>query len=346
MEKDMPAMATLVKTGLKSKGRALAALAAFFGAVAGSGCAHGGSPADSAEARGRSASFLAPIAAPVGGWKALDLREPLNLRLKGELARVERARYCAKSAAKTFAGADLRGERDEATEFTVETRTVKIDAAADRISQALKTTQKEGAMDLREFAMPEKDEKLDLILSGQGKVLRAGSFPPGSLYYVPTVSLPEAPVNVGDTWTMQAAWSPTGEDSVLRLDMLSILKGIWSCGADRCAEIEVSGGVTAAVAGRPIPGYRNDWRGRLLLNVDAGVPVWSRLESDEAFEGDRGKRMVFSSLEGTLIEPSALRPAGARLEACASGEGGARASGETGATAHRNRPPPAERVDP
>lgn len=287
-------------------------------------CAHaprnetGESRASPAASASGSPAKLNPIVAPTTGWAPLEIKEPVALRLKGDPARVESVQYCAFSNAKTFAGSELRSDKDEATSFTVETRTTRADAGRDRISQLLRTTRKEGPMDLRDFAMPESGERLELVLSSQAKVLRAGNFPKGSLYYVPTTSLPEAPVGKGDTWTMQATWSPIGEDARLQLDMLSILKGFWSCGTNRCAEIEISGGVQAGSGGVAIPGYRNEWRGRLLFDVDAGTVVWSRLESDESFEGDRGKRVVKSSLEGTMIAPEALKPPGAALAACAS----------------------------
>ena len=286
-------------------------------AAATAGCAHDSesrrkqAERPEASSPAKDAADQGAIHPPVGDWKPIALKAPVELRLKGDPARVERVRYCARSDARTFVGPEMRNQKADATEFTIETRTTRIDAAADRISQSFKTAQKNGGMDLRDFAMPEFGETLDVVLSSQGRVLRAGNFPEGSLYYVPTVSLPSNAVSAGDTWTMQATWTPVGEDSALQLDMLSILKGFYACGMDhRCADVEITGGVQASIGGRPAPGYRNEWRGRMLFDVDGGLAIWSRLESEEAFEGERGRRAVTSSLEGALTEPAALKAAG------------------------------------
>lgn len=252
------------------------------------------------------APVRAPIQAPTGGMARLESFPPTTLRLKADTARIEVVRYCARSRTRVYREAALRSERDEATEFTVETRSTKWDVKADRLSQTVRTLKKEGAMDLREFAMPEVGEKIDFVFSSQGRVLRAGSFPESSIYFVPTVSLPKAPVSRGDTWTMESSWAPIGEKAVFYVEMVSIFKEAWACGKRRCAEIEIAADVRAVAGGSPIAGYANRWRGRMLFDIDSGMVAWSRLESEDVYEREGGRHVVESSLDGALVEPAAL----------------------------------------
>lgn len=251
-------------------------------------------------------SSRAPILAPTQGMARLDSFPPTTLRLKADLDRTEVVRYCARSRTRVYSEAALRSERDEATEFTVETRSTKSDLKADRLSQTVRTIKKDGAMDLREFAMPEIGEKIDFVFSSQGRVLRAGSFPESSIYFVPTVSLPLAPVARGDTWTMESSWAPIGEKAIFYVEMVSIFKEAWACGTRRCAEIEIAADIRAVAGGAPLAGYANRWRGRMLFDIDSGTVVWSRLESEDVYEREGGRHVVDSSLDGALVAPAPL----------------------------------------
>lgn len=238
-----------------------------------------------------------------GDLPSVKMQGPVTLRLKAQPKSAETVEYFHVSASRAFEGKELRHEKTDTLTFTAQSETTKADP--DRFTQAITVTKKDGTIGLHDFAMPEPGERLEITTDSRGKILKAGDWPSNSIFYVSPISLPEQPVEVGDTWTMQSTWLSLQDMVPYELDMVSILKGFVKCGNDTCADIEVNGNVAMQGALQQALVFRSEWRGRLLFAVNAGTVTWSRVNSEEIFAYDKVYRTVGSCLEAALREPGA-----------------------------------------
>lgn len=250
------------------------------------------------------------------GLKAIEVKEPILLRLKADPKRAEKVTYFHRSASKAYEDNQLRHQKDETMEFTAQADTVKVENEGSRFTQVISVISKDGTSDLHDFAMPEPGERLEVVTTTTGKILKAGEYPNNSIFYVSPISLPEGPVSIGDTWTMQASWLSLGEMVPYQLDMVSILKGLWSCGKDRCAEIEISGEVTLQGPINQVMNFKSNWRGRIFFALEAGTVVWSRVDSEERLLAENVRRDINSCLEATLVEPLDVKLPGIPRPTC------------------------------
>ena len=236
-----------------------------------------------------------------GELPLVKMEGPVTLRLKAAPKSSETVEYYHVSASRAFEGKELRHEKTETLTFTAQAETTKSEA--DRFTQAITVTKKDGTVGLHDFAMPELGERLEVVSDSRGKILKAGDWPNNSIFYVSPVSLPEQAVEVGDTWTMQSSWLSLEDMVPYELDMVSILKGFVKCGNDTCADIEVNGNVGMQGTLQQQLVFRSEWRGRLLFAVNSGTVAWSRVNSEEMFAYDKVYRTVGSCLEAALREP-------------------------------------------
>jgi hypothetical protein len=248
-----------------------------------------------------------------GDLVAINVDKPVLLRLKAQPQTSETVDYFHISSSRAFEGRELRNEKTETLGFTANAETVKVDA--DKFTQTITVSKKDGTIGLHDFAMPEPGEKLEVVADNKGKILKAGDWPTNSIFYVSPISLPENPVEVGETWVMQASWLSLQDMVPYELEMVSILRGFVKCGADICADIEINGNVGMQGQLKQALVFRSEWRGRMLFAIDAGTVVWSRTNSEETFAYDRVHRTIGSCLEAALRQPSlrSLIPAEAKL---------------------------------
>jgi hypothetical protein len=271
-------------------------------------------------------SCLVFFAACSSSQKHHDLPEakvsgPIELRLKAEMGRKETVEYLHKSTSDSFEDRDLRRRTEDVLSFSSHAETLKIDPAAaggiGSFTQLVTTSNKIGNSELHDFAMPEVGERLEVTADSRGRILKSGEYPPNSLFYVAPVSLPEGPVSIGDTWTMQAAWLSLETLVPYQLDMVSILKGVYQCGDDQCADIELSGEVGFQGPLAQAMSFRSNWRGRMLFAMRTGTVAWSRIDSEERFISDNVRRDVVSCLESVLREPALVKIPGRESPTCA-----------------------------
>ncbi len=245
---------------------------------------------------------------PAVGLKPLDLKEPVLLRLKGEIGRPEKVSYVHRTRSTSYEDVQVRHQKEETLEFVSQADTLRLlpgRGANDEtvFTQVLSIVSKNGTMSLHDFAMPEMGENLEVTADSRGRILRAGDYPSNSIFYVPPISLPDGPVHVGDTWGLQSEWLSLEEMVPYRLDMTSILRAVSSCGAHRCASIELSGQVTLQGPLSQVMAFSSFWKGYLMFDIDAGTVVWSRVDSEEQFASGNVRRSITSCLEATLTEP-------------------------------------------
>jgi hypothetical protein len=256
---------------------------------------------------------------------------PVELALKPQVGTGDLSKYRSRTVTKTYTGGEIVRKISESLDFSVQTKVTSVQPDLGRAVYQLATQEKEGYADLSDFAMPEPGESLDITLNTQGKVLKAGEMPPGSIYFVPPVSLPGESVKVGDTWPMTAEWISLKSGIPLRMEIVSIFKAMRDCGASgRCAEIEISGDVSIVgapnntVASREVVKkkvedlkmrFRSELKGRLLFSLDKGLVLYSVVRSDENLSGDKDSVQIASCMLSYVHEPADWRIAGA-LDVC------------------------------
>lgn len=250
-----------------------------------------------------------------GQFEQIAESGPILLRLKAEPNTRETVDYYHILASRSFSESELRQESSQILTFTAVADTIKKETLSpsktgvtgssplDRFTQIITVTKKQGTSSLHDFAMPELGEKLEVVSDSVGRILKAGEWPTNSIFYVPPISVPEKPVEVGDTWVLQASWLSLEDMVPYQLDMVSILKGLVKCGQDKCADIEVDGNITMQGPLQKTLVFRSGWRGRILFALEAGTVIWSRTDTEETFAYDRVHRTVESCLEATLESP-------------------------------------------
>ncbi len=254
------------------------------------------------------------------GMAPTKLSGPVTLRLKAPVGRLEQVAYSHRATSNSFEDQQLRHHKEDSLDFVSQAETVKVSTGdaqgIQRFTQVLSVLKKDGVADLHEFAMPDLGERLEVTADSLGHIVKSGDYPPNSIFYVSPMSLPEKPVSAGDTWTMQASWLSLEEMVPYQLDMVSILKGFWTCGKDTCAEIEISGDVGFQGPLSQTLQFKSTWQGRIFFALEAGTVVWSRTDSEERLIADKVRRDVDSCLEAVLIEPSDVKLPGLKGARC------------------------------
>jgi hypothetical protein len=251
------------------------------------GCAHGANKASDA----------------LSGMGAVNVQQPVELSLKADPSRKETVLYRSYTHTITREEGEITHQQESSTDFTIENLFEKI-PGKDSIRQSMTTMKKDGQLPLSTLALPEYGEVIEMHLAPNGNVQRAGSYPPQSLYYVPQVSLPSAPVSVGDTWPLTATWYDMEDGTPFVLEMVSILKGFVACGTDQCADIEMSGDVQPAAPQGPKTQYSSHWVGRALFAKNTGTVTYMRIDSLDTLKTENASRIISSCLENILSEPA------------------------------------------
>ena len=213
--------------------------------------------------------------------KPLQLNKPMRIELKPMLGNHEVSRYFSKSHVNTFVDTELTREKEESVEFVVESKTHKISPDGNTIDQVIRLLHKDGPVDLRTLGFPEDGEELNFSLTKSATVLKAGTYPKTSIFYVPPLSLPNDPVSVGETWNLEKNWISSGNGIPLELKLVSTLKAWVKCGDDTCADIEVSGEVSMMGIKKNQLKFESEIAGRILFSIERGVLVWSMLKNKE-----------------------------------------------------------------
>jgi hypothetical protein len=154
--------------------------------------------------------------------------------------------------------------------------------------------------------------------------------PPGTIYFVPPISLPENEVEVGDSWALSAEWLSLKSGIPLRMEVVSILKSVRDCGASGpCAEIEVSGDVAiVGLSANPIASrdltktkledlhmrFQSNISGRLLFSIQQGLVLYSVMRSNESLSGVAESVQVASCMLSYIDEPKNFKIASAATE--------------------------------
>lgn len=215
-----------------------------------------------------------------------------TIRFAGKAGAQTDTVYRSNSRTRRFQDGQITNDRTEIVDFT--TRAVVRAADADKVTTGVKTIAKDGSVDLHDLAFPELNEEIEYVTKSTGQIVKAGRYPPHSIFFVPPMPVPEKPVAVGDTWPLEHTWFSGAEHIPLKLSVVGILKGIVACEGAWCADVEVSGGVAIAVAPSEASArFESRVWGRMLFSLAGGDILWSELRSREE---------VLFGTERTLVE--------------------------------------------
>ncbi len=241
---------------------------------------------------------------------------PVRLRLIADTDFNEVTRYVSKTIAKEGQAGLSGAKTSEKIEFTVESKIVSVDIEKERMRLAMKTTQKDGAGDLHDFAMPELGEEIIIDMDETSRVYAAGKYQPGTIFFVPPLSLPEYPVRKGDTWNMESEWVNSSRNAPFRMQLTSILKDIIRCGNYRCADIEISGVAIIIGADETKFHFDSKIRGRYLFVIETGSVLWSVVRSDQSLRTPKAWSEVKNCFFGRLAAPEKMLWDGVQSTTC------------------------------
>ncbi len=248
--------------------------------------------------------ILSLFVAGCSGAKIRPDSEAIRIELKGKPGAVLETRYQSNSHVKTFADGQILRDKQESVDFTVVTKIKAFDEKEKVLTYSVSTVAKDGTVDLHDLAFPEKNEEIEFKARTNGVVLKAGKYPPQSLFFVPSLPVPKDEVRVGDTWTMDHTWYSAHDGIPLKLDVIGILKDMVPCGGGLCADIEVSGSIKLSQPPTSV-GARFASRvwGRVLYSPSRGDIVWSEMRSQEEMDVGSEKMSVLSCMVSeTLVK--------------------------------------------
>lgn len=223
--------------------------------------------------------------------------QAVRIELKGKPGTSAETRYYSHANVKTYSDRQLLRDKQEIVDFTTVTKIKAYDPAEKVVSFSVRTVEKDGMVELHNLAFPEKFEEIDYMVRTSGVVMKAGEYPPQSLFFVPSLPVPAEEVRVGDTWTMEHTWYSSRDAIPLKLDVVGILKALVPCGGKICADIEVSGGVRLVNAATA-SGAQFESRvwGRILYSPERGDIIWSEMRSQEEMSAGSDKFTVLSCM--------------------------------------------------
>jgi hypothetical protein len=225
---------------------------------------------------------------------------PVELKLGIKKGQVSKTFYHSNSAVEDFEDGQKVRFHEESTDFLEATEI--IDARENQLVVRTQTLEKDGTGSLHDFAFPEMDEQIDFVYSRDAKVLRAGPYPKESIFYLPPLSLPDHPVDIGDTWEMNHVWVSSNDGLPLHLNMVTIFKDVVSCGSfGRCADFEVSGLVDILSEKlNSSAKFDSHMSGRILFSLDRGDVIWSEVRSEEHLKSKSTEMKVKSCMSSQM----------------------------------------------
>jgi hypothetical protein len=237
-----------------------------------------------------------------------SLPDQVEILFKGRAGTGSETVYHSNARTRIYSDGQLTRDHQEIVDFEVASRVTEADDKT--ITTIVKTTRKDGTVDLHELAFPELGEELDFIQRPTGEVLKAGKYSSNSIFFVPSLPIAGHPVAIGDTWPLEHTWISGHDHIPLKLDVIGILKDIVPCEAGGvCADIEVSGSVHLVMLPTTV-GSKFDSRvwGRVLFSLQRGDVIWSEMRSHEemAVGGERNDVLscMVSAMKGVAGLPS------------------------------------------
>jgi hypothetical protein len=112
-------------------------------------------------------------------------------------------------------------------------------------------------------------------------------------------------VRVGDTWESESEWISLKNGIPLKVGIVGILKNLYECGPETCADIEVSGAVEILGMKKADVSFLSEISGRILYNIDQGMPLWSLIRSSEDLRLKESRTAVQGCVTSRMKTPEA-----------------------------------------
>jgi hypothetical protein len=241
---------------------------------------------------------------------------PVLLELAPGIGYVDETYYQTSSLTQIYSGPDIIRKISNSSHFNVETKVIRVDKENKLLTLNVSTISKEGNIDLDDFALPQEGESLEVVLTQQGIVTRVSQMPPGTLYYVPPISLPKAAVRVGETWEMTAEWINSKNGMPLKMEVVSTLASLHDCKdiggvAGICAIIDISGNVSISGLKRePLFSkttdkikFKSEISGRLIFSIKNGTVLFSYTKDQEQLMGEKDRVDISSCTISYVTKP-------------------------------------------
>ena len=235
-------------------------------------------------------------------FSSVSIQQPIELKLKSSVGDIYQTQFFSHTHSKNYLEGQIIKKKDEIVEFELQEQTQRVDSEG-RLFVESTTIKKDGVVDLNDLAFPELDEKIEYVYASGGEVLKAGSYPESSIFFVPPIPLPENKVAIGDTWALSKTWVSLKNGIPLQVQVVAILKGVLKCGDHLCADIELSGDVSVIHLQQIDMQFQSDIYGRMLFNINKGVNIWSQIQSREDLKIQSQQTVVTGCMESRLKEP-------------------------------------------
>lgn len=234
-------------------------------------------------------------------------KNAIELKYSPSKGRKEIVRTFSKTVTRTYSNGQLLHEKEESVDFTVKSDVLRVESSGDR-AVIIETIRKDGLMDLYDLGFPELGESIEYTYTTRCEVKRAGNFPQNSIFFLPPVSLPKRPVEVGETWNYTADWISLRNGLPMSVELMTIFKNVFLCGAaGKCAEFEVSGEVKVPDAVTKKAEVQSLISGRILYNINSGSIIWSDVRNKERMQVGEDYMDVQTCTETILETPDTDR---------------------------------------
>jgi hypothetical protein len=196
------------------------------------------------------------------------------------------------------------------------TETTKEILANGNLVQDNETVQRDGPGSLRDLAYPELGEVLQVELTPKGLVQRAGNYPKDSIFFLPSIPLPDHPVKEGEEWISRSDWRAPNAPVPLTVELKLKAVGKKQCGEHVCINVLVKGKVDFPVLKKMKTEFTHTITGRFLFDPEKGLVPWSEFASEERVQGKEVQAVVHSKLRSELVEPHGYRTLNREEPAC------------------------------
>ena len=215
----------------------------------------------------------------------LKPKPEVELRLKA-LDQKLSTNYYSKSVSQQVKNRSFATEQESELRFTEIKSYLPEESGEERLAFQVEVKDKDGEAKMHEMAFPEPGEEVLMIYRPDATVVSAGDFSEDSVFYLPSLSLPEDPVRVGDTWHSFYEWV-SGESGIpFSLELVTIFKEIKPCGDSSCALLEVSGATKmnhASIGDQ----FSSEVSGFILFDIDRGLTLSTDMKSQEEINMDK-----------------------------------------------------------
>lgn len=178
-----------------------------------------------------------------GGKDNVDIKKPLDLSAQSVSGSESNSYYETKSNVVVSDQGKVTKKYVSQAKFEIDRTTLHVNEKGD-IQFRTVTKNKTGDLTLKDLAYLEPGEELLEMIDKYGKPLVVKDIPLGSIFYIPRVTLPKNPVNVGDTWIYKGRWISIDTGLPFELTVNSKLKSWSDCDGLLCAIITFTGEVS------------------------------------------------------------------------------------------------------